>query len=391
ALNNAKLAYVAKNTFLSNMSHDMRTPLNAIFGFTALARKNADGNGKITDYIDKIENAGKQILELVDKVLEISYIETQDFHINEVKCNVCDIAKSIYDTVLPQAQSKNIDISLHLDKVEHGAVYADEERLAQILLQLAGNAVKFTGRGGKISLTVEEQKAVSGEFATFRYIMKDTGVGIGKQSLQRIFEPFEREYNTTSSGVYGSGLGLTIAKYVIDMMGGNIDIDSEVGKGSTFTVTISFRLQDEGSHSASKTDGAEVAQVDLQGREVLLVEDNEINREIAVELLEELGMRVDTAENGKAAVEMVKKNGGRYSFVLMYIQMPVMDGREAAQLIRKLSDPARAEIPIIAVSANAFESDKRLSLEAGINAHLTKPIDIPILLKAIGKIFRTES
>ena len=388
ALNSARVANIAKNSFLSNMSHDMRTPLNAIFGYTALARKNTKNPRAVDKYLNKIETAGKQILDLVSKVLEISYLETQDFHIAENPCNICDIANDIYKTVLPQAAEKNISVSLDCNSVEHANVFTDSEKLSQVLLQLAGNAVKFTEDGGNIELSIEEQQSNSDEYATFRFIMKDTGIGMEKEFLKRIFEPFERENTTTNSGVFGSGLGLTIAKHIIEMMGGDIAIESEVGKGSTFTVTLSFRLQNKqkkrSSDNKNSTD-------DLRGRKILLVEDNEINLEIEREMLEDIGIIVDTAEDGKKAVEKIAAaDCGEYALVLMDIQMPVMDGRDATREIRKLGG-GKGEIPIIALSANAFESDKRASLESGMDDHLSKPIDIPVLLQTVSKVLKTRN
>ena len=388
ALNSARISNVAKNTFLSNMSHDVRTPLNAIFGYTSLAHKSADDPSSVNKYLDKIERAGKQILELVDRVLEISYIETQEFHIDERPCNVNFIADDVYKTILPQAKKKNISVTLDCSSVEQPDVFADKDKLNQILMQVAGNAVKFTEDGGKISLSVEEQESSLGEYATFRFIMKDTGIGMEKDFLKRIFEPFERENTTTTSGVFGSGLGLTIAKHIIEMMGGDIEVESEVGKGSTFTVTLCFRLQGkQKKHKSNKDD----ADGDLTGKKILLVEDNEINLEIERDMLEDIGIIVDSAENGKIAVEKVAAaECGEYALVLMDIQMPVMDGREATREIRKL-EGGKGDVPIIALSANAFESDKRQSLESGMDDHLTKPIDIPVLLEAVAEVFKSRN
>lgn len=381
ALNNARIAEVAKNSFLSNMSHDMRTPLNAIFGYTALAKKKAQSPA-VTDALDKIDTASKQILELVDKVLELSYMESQEFSISEEQCNVCEIASEICDSVRCQAEQKKIELRLNTDGVTHGNVYADRPKLLQVLSHIVGNAIKYTNSGGAIDISVAESKNRIHDLATYAFTIKDTGVGISKSVLERIFEPFERERNTTASGVYGLGLGLTIAKRMIDLMDGNIEVTSEVGKGSTFVATVSLRMQTDDNRMQHDANDA----ADLAGKKILIVEDNEINLDIETEILEDLGFVIDSAPNGKIAVEKVQNSAdGEYTVVLMDIQMPIMDGRTAAAAIRKLDNPSHANIPIIALSANAFESDKRESIEAGMDAHLTKPIDVPLLLKTIEK------
>lgn len=382
ALNNAKIAEVAKNTFLSNMSHDMRTPLNAIFGYVALAKKNADKGKSTREYLDKIETASNQILELIDKVLEISYMETQDYAINEEPCNILDFMRDIHAASINAAAQKNISLALHAESVKHANVFADSHKLAQVLNHIVGNAIKYTKAGGNVTISVSEKTSdKSGEYVTFYFTVEDNGIGISKHTLERIFEPFEREHNTTLSGVYGLGLGLTIAKHLMETMGGDITVESELGKGSKFTAILSLRAEPESSDSQAADDST--AQT-ARGKKILIVEDNEINLEIETEILQDLGYETDFAPNGKIAVEKVRQSAdGEYALVLMDIQMPVMNGRDAAREIRKLENPTHANIPIIALSANAFESDKRESIEAGMNAHLTKPIDIPVLSEAI--------
>lgn len=384
ALKNAKTASVAKNTFLSNMSHDMRTPLNAIFGFAALAEKNISDEKAVRQYLNKIETAGNQILDLINKVLEISYIESHDFRLSQSACNISEIVHEVYESVLPKASAKNISFTLGNTRVAHSSVWADKDKLKQILSHIAGNAVKYTNGGGKASMQVQEQEKILDGFATYAFTVEDTGIGIGKESLERIFEPFEREQNTTLSGIHGTGLGLTIAKQLADTMGGNISVKSELGKGSTFIVTLEFKIGEtilpQDSDSANSSAG-------LKGKKILLVEDNEINLEIETELLEDLGAVVDTAANGQIALDKVKTSAvGEYSFILMDIQMPIMDGIQSTKEIRKLDNPELAQIPIIALSANAFENDKRASLQTGMDAHITKPIDIPRLIKTVTEV-----
>ena len=389
ALHKANLASVAKNTFLSNMSHDMRTPLNAIFGYTALAGKNLKDKELVSDYLEKIEAASRQILDLINNVLELTYMESQNFRLNETECNVCEIVQEIQRSLLPKAVQKNISLSLQSNTMNSG-VYADKEKLKQVLHHLADNAVKYTKNGGQVNISVTELKKdkLSKGFSTYEFTVKDTGVGIGKNALEHIFEPFERENNTTQAGIYGLGLGLTIAKHIIDTMGGTITAESEVGKGSTFKVTLELRKQNY-DHRTEQEQSAR--SFSLKGKKILIVEDNPINLEIEAELLSDLGCTIDSAQNGQIAVEKVSASkDGEYFLILMDIQMPVMDGLQATEAIRKLDNPAHAKLPIIAVSANAFESDKKASIEAGMDAHLTKPINIPLLLKTIKQTVKNK-
>ena len=380
ALEDARLANVAKNTFLSNVSHDMRTPLNALFGYVELARKNIVDRATLEKHLDKVYNASKQLLDLVDKVLEISYIESKDFRFKEELCDLTSVMQEIYDEVAPAAAKKKINLLLEKNGVTHPQVYTDEEQLKQILQNIAVNAIKYTGSGGTVKLLLEQEPSSSTDFTAFRFVVSDTGVGIAKSSLEKIFLPFEREHNSTQSGVFGSGLGLTIAKQIIDSMGGTITAESMLGVGSTFTVNLNFKLMQKVEEEANTDDVEEF----IKGKKILLVEDNEINLEIETEILEDFGMIIEPAENGQIAVEkMIAAKPGEYLFVLMDIQMPVMDGWQATENIRALPDPEIASIPIIALSANAFESDKLLSAKTGMNAHLNKPIDIPVLLQAI--------
>lgn len=383
ALKNAKLADIAKNTFLSNMSHDMRTPLNAIFGYVALAKKSAKECDRISGYLEKIETAGNHILDLIDKVLEISYTESQDVSLSTEPCDICEVIQYTVDMVMPLAKSKKINMSFRDNGVSHRYVHADVAKIKQIFNHIIGNAVKYTDVDGSVEVDITEKDGKFDEFATFTVSVKDTGIGMKKSFMAKLFDPFEREYNTTTSGVYGTGLGLTIAKHLIELMGGSIDVKSAVGKGSTFTVTLGFKI-DSSAGVRKNEDESECVHIDLTGRKILIVEDNEINLEIETDLLRDLGFVTDSASNGLEAVEKVSASAdGEYSLVLMDIQMPVMDGRRAAEEIRKLPNPAHNDIPIIALSANAFESDKRESIKSGMDAHLNKPIDIDALMDTI--------
>ncbi|MCI8623695.1 MAG: response regulator [Provencibacterium sp.] len=385
ALNNANLAIVAKNTFLSNMSHDIRTPLNAIFGFTALIKKNTRDMNAVRGYLDKIEASSKQLLNLIDKVLELSWTESKD-HVMEAACSIPDTVEEIYQFLLPQAAEKDITFFADCTALKHRDVYTDPERLKQLLLYLANNAVTYTEPGGRVDIIATELETLPGNRVAYQFVVKDTGIGISKDFLQHIFEPFEREQNTTLSGIHGIGLGLTIAKNIVEMMEGTIAVDSTVGQGSTFTATLHFHIQDQPLPASGS---AHENGVSHRGRRILVVEDNEINLEIETEILQEMGFDVATAADGSIAVEMVKNaKPGDYDLILTDIQMPVMNGWQAAQEIRKLENPALACIPIVALSANAFESDRKMSLESGMEAHLTKPIDIPMLTETITRILQ---
>ena len=389
ALENAKLAILAKNTFLSNMSHDMRTPLNAIFGFTGLAKKHLDDTAAMCSYLEKIETSSRQLLDLIDKVLEISWTETDNTHITETECSLRSILQDVHRSLSLPASEKNIAFTLDDAGLAHPDIYGDPDKLRHLFLYLADNAVTYTQTDGQVELTVREVEKLSNDYIVYQFIFRDTGIGISESSLQRIFDPFEREKNTTFSGIHGTGLGLTIARNIAEMMQGSIDVESALGVGSTFTVTLRLRIQNQTDPVFA--DSNEVLQR-LFDQKILLVEDNEINREIETEMLEELGFLIDTAENGSIAVEKIRNaKPGEYALILMDIQMPVMDGRAATRAIRSLEDPELSHIPIIALTADAFESDRLKSIECGMDAHLTKPIDVPVLLETIAHTVYTHT
>lgn len=387
ALNSANLANIAKNTFLSNMSHDMRTPLNAILGYTELARKYNSDPKAVQDYLDKIEDSGRQLLELIEKVLELSWMESKDIRIVDEECCLSDILQDVHNTLLSQAAIKNIAFSLDISGIMHQNVYSDKDKLRQLLLILTDNAIKYTKNNGNVTLKGMELETLPNDYALYQFVIHDNGVGISKDFLQHIFDPFERENNTTFSKIHGSGLGLTIAKNIADLMGGKIQIDSTSGIGSTFTFTLRLHF-----HNCFQPDSPnpENVRTYLSGKKILLVEDNEINREIETEILQDLGFLIDTAADGRIAVEKISTSKPEdYGLILMDIQMPVMNGLEAAESIRRLKNPGLSHIPIIALSANAFESDRQRSIESGMNAHLTKPLDVPLLLETIARILHS--
>ena len=387
ALDNATQAIRVKDTFLSNMSHDMRTPLNAIFGFTTLAKQNCQNPETVKKYLERIDTSSKQLLELINKVLELSQSESGQTHSIEIQYDLCRTVQEVYDFLLPQTLDKGIHFTLDCNHVTHQVIYGDQEKLKHLVLYLANNAVTYTKTGGWVGISVIEQEELPNQFAVYQLVVEDTGIGISEDFLTRIFEPFAREKNTTLSGIHGIGLGLTIAKNIVNMMGGTIDVKSRVNEGSTFTITLRFRIQPPSSPAPA---GEPEQDGPPKTHRILLVEDNEINLEIETEILQDLGFEIDSAVNGKIAVDKLRQaSPGEFDLVLMDIQMPVMDGWQAAEEIRRLDNPKISCIPIIALSANVFESDIRKSIESGMNAHIPKPLDVGLLMETIEKITKT--
>ena len=384
ALQQARAAEIARNTFLSNMSHDIRTPLNAIMGLVALARTHAGDPERVRDYMERIEEAGGQLLDLLSDVLELSQLESGKVSIEEKPCLLADVVADVENKIRPKAVKKGISFSVDLSGIKNGDVYGDRARLVEVLLCLVGNAVKYTLPGGQVTLCVYEEFREMRDYSVCCFRVEDTGVGISPAFIKYLYEPFERERSTTLSGVQGTGLGLPIAKSLVDRMGGTLAVKSEPGKGTVFTLTLSMRLHHPESGEAGQEEAGSNA---FAGMRLLLVEDNQINIMIETELLQDAGFEVDVAENGQIAVNKVRNSTpGDYQLILMDIQMPVMDGREATRAIRALKDEALAAIPIVALSANAFDKDVRQSLECGMEAHLPKPLYIPQLLEQIARI-----
>ena len=373
ALSQAEAANVAKNTFLSNMSHDIRTPLNAVVGYAQLIRSHGNDHNRVLTYSDRIRVASEQLLDVVNETLEISRLEAGQMQLAEAECLVSDIMNQVQLDCCETAQRNGVPVQVEVGPLTHDAVVTDAVRLAHMLMQLVDNAIKYSHRGDAVRLAVEELPASAPGFASFRFTVADQGIGMEPAFLDRMFLPFERENNTTDSGVQGTGLGLTIVRYVLDLLEGSLQVDSTPGEGSTFTVEVRLRIASGADHGPTALAGQGLNSVS----HVLLVEDNALNREIAVCLLEDAGYTVETAENGRIAVDMVaSRPADTFDMILMDIQMPVMDGYEATRAIRALPDPLRATLPIIAVSANAFSEDRMRSLESGMNAHLPKPLDI---------------
>ena len=371
------MAKIARNTFLSNMSHDIRTPLNAIIGYTDLARDHKEDLGRVENYMEKIQVSSEQLLAILNESLEVTRIESGKVSLIERKCYLADLLTDIENTFHFGIQEKGIKFHVVKDDVRHFSVVVDYIRLKEILCQLVDNAMKYTEPGGMISLTLKESEIAVNGYAKFQFMVKDDGIGISEEFQTSLFEPFKRANNTTASGIPGTGLGLTVVKGLVDIMGGEISVESKPGEGCCFTVSLLMKLQKKqqedhpGDGENNSTDP-----VSLEGKRILVVEDNEINREIVEEVLKSEGLLVETAENGEEALRRIQEStAGYYALVLMDIQMPVMDGYEATRAIRNLDDKKLADVPIVALSANAFAEDYQHSLDVGMDAHVPKPID----------------
>ena len=381
ALERAEIASKAKSKFLFSMSHDIRTPMNAIVGFTSMALKYVDNREKACDYLHKIETAGNQLLSLINQVLEMSRIESGRIELHMKKTDLKNLANELCVVYSGPAEAKDIQLIMNTDEVVHKNILADEDRLKQILTNIIGNSIKYTPANGQVSLTVKEMPGKREDSACYVFTVKDNGIGMSRDYLQHVFEEFSRENTSTVSKIQGTGLGMSIVKQLTDIMGGKIDIRSEKGKGTEITVRMELKIDESASPDLANDQQGEVS---LSGLKVLLTEDNELNREIAEEILSDCGIFVDTAEDGDIAVEKIRTSApGDFDLVLMDIQMPRMDGYTATRMIRSLKDKQLASIPIIAMTANAFEEDRRNAIEAGMNAHLAKPVNIGELKKTL--------
>ena len=395
ALSRAEQANMAKSQFLSNMSHDIRTPMNAIVGFSNLAINHLDDRKKTEEYLDKIINASNHLLLLINDVLDMSYIESGKINLDEKTDNLLNIVENIKNLITPDANEKNLKFNVDVSGLITSSVYCDKLRLNQIFLNLLSNAIKFTKPGGKVELLVKE--ICRDETILYEFHVKDNGIGMGEEFISRIFEPFERERTSTVSGIQGTGLGMSITKRLVDLMHGEINVKSKKGEGSEFIVTLPLKpvpnsdadAVNDGNLDKEEDAGSKKSfeRSKWDGKRLLLVEDNALNREIAVAILSEAGFVVDGVEDGTYAVStLLEKGFGYYSAVLMDIQMPLMDGYEATRKIREFDDKALASIPIIAMTANAFSEDKDKALQVGMNAHIAKPIDVKKLFEVIAEL-----
>ena len=391
ALASSEHANKAKTAFLNNMSHDIRTPMNAIIGFTALAASHMDQPDLVKDYLTKIGTSSKHLLSLINDVLDMSRIESGIVKIEENEVCIPDVLHDLKTIIQGNIQAKQQNLYIETQDVAHENVITDRLRLNQILLNIVSNAIKFTPTGGTINIRVTEKTCNLKDFTTFEFRIKDNGIGMSEEFQTQVFDAFSREQTSTKSGIEGTGLGMAVTRNIVDMMGGTISLTSKEGKGTEFVVTLNFKIR------KVLTMPMDIKEEPLQqterenrysGKKVLIVEDNELNREIATALLEEIGISVDSVEDGTDAVERMNEvDDDRYDLIFMDIQMPKMDGYMATREIRTLKNNKKANIPIIAMTANAFEEDKKKAFQAGMNAHIAKPIDIKIILDAFDQVF----
>ena len=384
AAENAESANRAKSAFLFNMSHDIRTPMNAIIGYADLASRHSDDPAKLKKYMENIQVCGQNLLVLLNNVLDLARIENDK---TEMEYSVSDVEKDFRNCIAMfqnQADSKGqtLTVTTHL---LHPYIYADVPHLTEVSTNLVSNAVKYTGNGGTICCDVTQRPGEKEGWCDTIITVADNGIGMSQEFQQHIFEPFERERTSTVSKVEGSGIGMGIVKKLVGLMGGTVEVESKIGVGSTFTVTIPSRIVSEEEAQAKRA--ADPADKEsLRGTRILLTEDNDLNAEIATELLQEEGCTVDRAKDGVECVDMLEKAAnGTYQIILMDVQMPVMNGYDAAKKIRRMDDPQKANIPIIAMTANAFSEDKQVALDAGMNDHVAKPINMNILVPTILK------
>ena len=373
----------AKTAFLSNMSHDLRTPMNAIIGYAHLAQRANVSETQIREYLSKIDTSGQYLLSLIDDVLEMSRIESGKMELAYGVVDMCESVKEACDLFMVQMDEKNIQFSFDTSSVSDRRALCDKPRFNRVLLNLLSNAYKFTPSGGSVHVDLAQEPSEREGFALYVLRVKDSGIGMSEEFAARVFESFERERSSTVSGIQGTGLGMAITKNIVDLMGGTIDIGTAPGKGTEFSIRIQLEIAppDENDSTAITEPNAAF---DLKGTRVLLVEDNLINREIATVILEEAGVEVDSAENGKQALAMVEASAERpYDAIVMDVRMPVMDGYDATRAIRRLENAELARIPIIAASANAFTEDVEAALDAGMNAHLSKPLDVSKLYQTL--------
>ena len=372
----------SKSMFLFNMSHDIRTPMNAVIGFTTLALKDVSNAAKVKDYLTKVKTSSEYMMTILNDILEMARIENGKLDIESAPVNLLEGTENIKTILGEMAESKKIKLEL-IDNIEHPVVYSDKLRIMQITLNLLSNSIKYTNEGGHVSRVWTETPSDKPGWANYTAIVRDNGIGMAPEFVEKIFDIFERERTDSTTGVQGTGLGMSIVKRLVDAMNGKIEIKSEQNKGTEISVTIPMKIVEE--NVANHKD--DEIHFDLSGKRVLLVEDNLFNREIAFELLEDRGLTVETANDGSVAIEKIKNSeAGTFDFILMDVQMPVMDGYAATQIIRNLSDKKKANIPIIAMTANAFEEDKKAALKVGMNAHVSKPIDMDVLCKIIATI-----
>ena len=387
ALKKAEDASLAKTSFLHNMSHDIRTPMNAVLGYAQLMKDELKGKGmpETSEHLEKLQQSGNLLLSIINNVLDMARIESGRMEIDESYTLIEDIRQDLFEIFDDEAKKKNIAFNYTMN-VEHDHVLTDTTKVKEIFVNILSNAIKYTPAGGSVMVNVDELPCNEPGYMIVRTSISDTGIGMSQEYLTKIFDAFTREQNTTKSKIAGTGLGMSIVKKYVDLLGGTIDVESELGTGSAFTVTLKHKIADESCYAKKHVEELGTGSEILNGRHILLAEDNDLNAEIAEAILERAGLKIERVEDGVQCVDRIAKMpAGTYDMILMDIQMPKMDGYKATQEIRHLPDKDKACIPIIAMTASAFEEDKREAIAAGMNGHIAKPIDVDELIAILVK------
>ena len=392
ALKKAEDASLAKTRFLNNMSHDIRTPMNAILGYAQLMVNELKGKNlpEISEYLKKLQQSGNLLLSIINNVLDMAQIESGRMEIDENYGRIEDIRQNLFEIFGDEAKKKNLVLQYTIN-VEHENILTDTTKVKEIFVNILSNAIKYTSSGGSVKVSIDELPCAEDGYMMVRTRVSDTGIGMSQEYLTNIFEAFTREQNTTKSKIAGTGLGMSIVKKYVDLLGGTINVESELGKGSTFTVTLKHRIADESYYVKKYIEESETGSEILEGRNILLAEDNDLNAEIAEAILESAGLKIERVEDGIQCVNRIEKMpADTYDMILMDIQMPQMDGYKATQAIRNLPDKDKASIPIVAMTANAFEEDKRDAIAAGMNGHIAKPIQVDKMLSILSEVIRQQ-
>ena len=392
ALKKAEDASLAKTRFLNNMSHDIRTPMNVILGYAQLMEDELKGKDmpETSEHLEKLKQSGNLLLSIINNVLDMAKIESGKMEINENYGRLGAIRQSLFEIFEDEAKKKNLALHYTIN-VEHEHILTDTTKVKEIFVNILGNAIKYTPPGGSVIMSVDELPCNEPGYIIVRNRVSDTGIGMSEDYLTEIFEAFTREQNTTKSKIAGTGLGMSIVKKYVDLLGGTIEVESEPGKGSTFTVTLKHKIADESYFVKKHLEESGISREILKNRSILLAEDNDLNAEIAAVILERAGLKVERVEDGLQCISRITEMpAGTYDVILMDIQMPKMDGYKATQTIRNLSDQEKACIPIIAMTANAFEEDKRAAIAAGMNGHIAKPIQVDKLLSILAEMIRQQ-
>ena len=389
AYDNARRADNAKTDFLSRMSHDIRTPMNAIIGMTFIANSNIDNKDKVADCLEKITVSGNYLLSLINDVLDMSKIESGKFRLTEDDLNLCTLIDELSEMVAESAKQKKHKLEVRTHDIIHENIVGDRLRIQQVFVNIVSNSIKYTNDGGHITVDITEKPVGNHGVGCYEFVFRDNGIGMTKEFMKKLFEPFERAEDERVDGQQGTGLGMAITYNLVKMMNGSIRVESEPGKGSCFTVTLYLKLSENAEtqpEAAVEKSADELRSTSFEGRRALLVDDNELNREIAAELLKMMKLDVECAVNGKEAVDkFAASEGGYYDLIFMDIQMPVMNGYDAVREIRKLDRPDAEKIPVVAMTANAFAEDVKEALNAGMNEHIAKPLDINKLIATLKK------